>query len=136
MIYQKELILPAFNKGFHLITHIIEKNLADLPQFGLLHIFLKHTSAGIMINENTDPSVLKDFENNLQKMFPENEKLYSHSYEGKDDMPAHLKSSIIGQQISIPITNYKLNLGIWQGIYLCEYRYNASNRKLILTIIS
>lgn len=136
MIFQKELTLPALKKGFHIITPIIEENLADLPEFGLLHIFLKHTSAGIMINENTDPSVKWDFEKTLGKLFPENENIYSHSSEGKDDMPAHLKSSIIGQQLTIPITNFKLNLGTWQGIYLCEYRYNAHKRKLILTIIS
>jgi len=136
MTHQKELILPTFKKGFHLITAIIEKNLIDSPEFGLLHIFLKHTSAGIMINENTDPSVKWDFDNTLGNLFPENESVYSHSSEGKDDMPAHLKSSIIGQQLLIPITNFKLNLGIWQGIYLCEYRYNAPQRKLILTTIS
>jgi secondary thiamine-phosphate synthase enzyme len=136
MIQQIEIILPVFKKGFHLITQIIEKNLPQMPETGLLHIFLKHTSAGIMINENTDPSVRWDFENILGKLFPENENIYSHSAEGKDDMPAHLKSAFTGQQLSIPITNHKLNLGIWQGIYLCEYRYNASPRKLILTIIS
>jgi secondary thiamine-phosphate synthase enzyme len=135
MTIQKEITLPPFRKGFHLITNEIIKQLPELPEFGLVHIFIKHTSAGLTINENADSSVRKDMEYIFNKLIPENDPEYTHIFEGSDDMPAHVKAAVSGQSISIPIRNYKLNLGIWQGIYLCEFRNNAGNRKLCITII-
>lgn len=135
MTIQKEITLPPYRKGFHLITNEIIKQLPELPEFGLVHIFIKHTSAGLTINENADSSVRKDMEYIFNKLIPENDPEYTHIFEGSDDMPAHVKASVSGQSISIPIRNYKLNLGIWQGIYLCEFRNNAGNRKLCITII-
>lgn len=136
MTIQKEIKLSPFRKGFHLITDEILKQLPELPQFGLMHVFIKHTSAGLSINENADPSVRKDLDYVFNKLIPENDPKYTHIFEGSDDMPAHVKAAIAGQSISIPITNHKLNLGIWQGIYLCEFRNNAGNRKLCITIIN
>lgn len=135
MTIQKEITLPPFRKGFHLITNEIIKQLPELPEFGLVHIFIKHTSAGLTINENADSSVRKDMEYIFNKLIPENDPEYTHVFEGSDDMPAHVKAAVSGQSISIPIRNYKFNLGIWQGIYLCEFRNNAGNRKLCITII-
>jgi secondary thiamine-phosphate synthase enzyme len=135
MTIQKEITLPPYRKGFHLITNEIIKQLPELPEFGLVHIFIKHTSAGLTINENADSSVRKDMEYIFNKLIPENDPEYTHVFEGSDDMPAHVKAAVSGQTISIPIRNYKLNLGIWQGIYLCEFRNNAGNRKLCITII-
>ncbi len=134
MIEQKEITLPQFKRGYHLITSLIEKNLPPLPEKGLLHIMVKHTSAGITINENADPSVRTDFESFINKMIPENDPVYIHTYEGSDDMPAHLKSSVIGAEITIPVTSHRLNLGIWQGIYFCEFRNYGGARKLVLTL--
>jgi len=134
MINQIELTLPAFNRGYHIITNIIERELKDLPQNGLANIFIKHTSAAITINENADPSVTVDFENFMNKLIPDGDYIFTHTMEGADDMAAHLKSSCIGQSITIPITNHKLNLGTWQGIYLCEFRNYGGNRKLVITI--
>ncbi|MCF6358595.1 MAG: secondary thiamine-phosphate synthase enzyme YjbQ, partial [Draconibacterium sp.] len=125
MIQQKEITLPEFRRGYHLITSIIEQNLAQLPEKGLLHILVKHTSAGITLNENADPTVRIDFESFINKMIPEKDDVYIHTYEGDDDMPGHLKSSVIGAEVTIPITNYQLNLGTWQGIYFCEFRNNG-----------
>jgi secondary thiamine-phosphate synthase enzyme len=136
MIEQLEIKLPQFKRGYHLITSLIEKNLPSLPEKGLLHILVKHTSAGITINENADPSVRTDFESFINKMIPENDPVYVHTYEGSDDMPAHLKSSVIGAEITIPITNHRLNLGTWQGIYFCEFRNHGGSRKIVVTIIS
>lgn len=136
MTIQKEIKLSPYRKGFHLITDEIIKQLPELPQFGLMHVFIKHTSAGLSINENADPSVRKDLDYVFNKLIPENDPKYTHIFEGSDDMPAHVKAAIAGQSISIPITNHKLNLGIWQGIYLCEFRNNAGNRKLCITIIN
>jgi secondary thiamine-phosphate synthase enzyme len=136
MIEQLEIKLPQFKRGYHLITSLIEKNLPSLPEKGLLHILVKHTSAGITINENADPSVRTDFESFINKMIPENDPVYVHTYEGSDDMPAHLKSSVIGAEITIPITNHRLNLGTWQGIYFCEFRNHGGSRKIVATIIS
>jgi secondary thiamine-phosphate synthase enzyme len=136
MIQQTEITLSGYRRGFHLITPVIENNLPTLPEFGLLHIFVKHTSAGITLNENVDPTVRGDFDRFINKMIPENDPVYVHTYEGSDDMPAHLKSSVIGAEITIPITNHKLNLGTWQGIYFCEFRNFGGNRKLVLTIYS
>jgi secondary thiamine-phosphate synthase enzyme len=136
MVEQKEIILPPFGRGFHLISNIIENNLPDLPNAGLLQVFIKHTSAGLTINENADPSVRVDFETIFNKLVPENSRDYVHIFEGKDDMPAHLKSSLTGHSVTIPIVNGRLGLGTWQGIYLCEFRYRGGRRKLLLTVIS
>ncbi|MFC2137474.1 secondary thiamine-phosphate synthase enzyme YjbQ [Bacteroidota bacterium] len=135
MVKQVEISLPAYHRGFHLITGVISKNLPDLPEKGILHLLIKHTSAGITLNENADPSVRYDFETFISKLIPENDPTFTHVLEGSDDMPAHLKASIIGQSVTIPITNHRLNLGTWQGIYLCEFRNYGGNRKLVLTII-
>ncbi|WP_297087591.1 secondary thiamine-phosphate synthase enzyme YjbQ [uncultured Draconibacterium sp.] len=136
MVEQIEITLPAFSRGYHLITRLIEKQLPELPEKGLLHILVKHTSAGITLNENADPTVRSDFESFINKMIPENDPVYIHTYEGSDDMPAHLKSSVIGAEITIPITNHRLNLGTWQGIYFCEFRDYGGSRKVVLTILS
>jgi secondary thiamine-phosphate synthase enzyme len=136
MIQQKEIVLPGFRRGYHLITRLIEENLPELPETGLLHILVKHTSAGITINENADPTVRTDFEGFMNKMIPENDPVYVHTYEGDDDMPGHLKASIIGAELTIPITNHRLNLGTWQGIYFCEFRNHGGSRKIVATIIS
>lgn len=136
MIEQVEITLPQFRRGYHLITSLIEKQLPPLPEKGLLHILVKHTSAGITINENADPSVRTDFESFINKMIPEGDPVYVHTYEGPDDMPAHLKSSVIGAEVTIPVTNHRLNLGTWQGIYFCEFRNFGGSRKLVLTVYS
>lgn len=132
---QEEIILPEFRRGFHLITRHIEDSI-DLPQTGILHVFIKHTSAGLTINENADPSVQSDLEASFNHIVKENEPFYRHIYEGPDDMPAHIKSSIVGSSIMVPISDGKLNLGTWQGIYLCEFRNRGGNRKLVLTVIN
>ncbi len=136
MIQQEEIILKEYSRGFHLITNVIEERLNNLNGNGLLHIFIKHTSAGLMLNENADPSVRVDFENIMNRMIPENESYYTHVFEGSDDMPSHVKSAITGSSVTIPITDGKLNLGTWQGIYLCEFRNRGGNRKLIVSIYS
>jgi secondary thiamine-phosphate synthase enzyme len=136
MIQQKEIALNNYRRGYHLITSVIERNLPELPETGLLHILVKHTSAGITINENADPTVRTDFENFINKMIPEDDPVYIHTYEGDDDMPAHLKSSVIGAEVTIPITNRRLNLGTWQGIYFCEFRNYGGTRRLVLTVYS
>jgi secondary thiamine-phosphate synthase enzyme len=137
MIYQREIKLPPYKRGFHLITDFILKEISSqLPEKGLLHIFILHTSAGLTINENYDPSVRTDFETIFNNLVPENLPSYTHTAEGPDDMPSHVKSALVGSSITIPITNNKLNLGTWQGIYLCEFRNSAYQRKLIVTIYS
>ena len=136
MIEQKEFTLSSYGKGFHLITSEIFQNLPKLPENGMLNIFIKHTSAAISLNENADYTVRIDMENYFNKLIPENLPYFEHTSEGSDDMPAHIKASIIGQFVTIPITNYKLNLGTWQGIYLCEFRRNGGTRKIVLTIYS
>jgi len=133
MIKQKEIILNEFSRGFHIITDIIKTNIFDFEGNGLLNVFVKHTSAGITINENADPSVRIDLENIMNKLIPENEKYYTHIFEGSDDMPSHVKSIFVGNSITIPITNGKMSLGTWQGIYLCEFRNRGGRRKLVLT---
>ena len=134
--FQKTISVPAKSRGFHLITREIIQELPELQNYkvGVAHIFIRHTSASLTINENADSSVRTDFESHFNKMVPENAPYYIHTYEGPDDMPAHLKSSILGSSISIPITNGSLNLGTWQGIYLCEHRDYASSRKLTITL--
>ena len=136
MVKQTNLILPPFRRGFHLITSEIVEAIGKLPVAGLMNIFLQHTSAGITINENADPTVRRDFESSFNHLVAENEPFYIHTYEGPDDMPAHIKSSLVGCSINIPITSHRLNLGVWQGIYLCEFRNQASGRHLIITIYS
>ncbi|NLI25333.1 MAG: YjbQ family protein [Bacteroidales bacterium] len=135
MIQQYEIHLPAFRKGYHLITHLITEKIGKLPEKGIVHIFIKHTSAAISINENADPSVRYDFESFLNKLIPENDPVYTHTLEGSDDMPAHLKSSLLGQSVTIPIRNGRLDLGTWQGIYLCEFRRQGGSRTVMVTIV-
>lgn len=134
MIWQKELTLPPYKRGFHLITRLVTAQLPFLPDTGLLNILIKHTSAAITLNENADPTVRDDFERFLNVLVPENHPLYVHTDEGPDDMPAHLKASLIGSTLTIPVTNGRLNLGTWQGIYLCEFRNNGDPRRLVLTV--
>ena len=136
MIEQKEIVLDAYPRGFNLITQTIKKQLPALPEKGLLNLFIKHTSAGITINENADPSVPIDLENSINALVKENESFYTHTQEGSDDMPAHIKSSLIGCSLTIPIQNYQLALGLWQGIYLCEFRDYGGHRKILSTIYS
>ena len=131
---QVEFDLQSRRRGFHLITGEILRNLPPLPEVGLLHLFIKHTSAGLSINENADPDVRMDMESIFNHLVKEREPYYQHTLEGNDDMPAHAKSSIIGTSVTIPITNGKLNLGTWQGIYLCEFRDYGSNRQMVSTI--
>lgn len=129
------MILPRYRRGFHLITDQIRDEFKDIKSIdiGILHILVKHTSAGITINENADPTVRQDFESHFNKSVPENAPYYRHNYEGSDDMPAHIKTSIVGNEINIPITKGKLNLGTWQGIYFCEFRNYGINRHIVLT---
>lgn len=136
MMYQKEIRLGPFKRGFHLITQDIRSALPELPEKGLLNILIKHTSAAISINENADPSVRTDFENFTNELIPENHPVYIHTFEGSDDMPAHLKSSLFGASLTIPVTNGSFNLGTWQGIYLCEFRNHGGMRKLVLSLYS
>ena len=136
MITQTEFSIRARNRGFHLITDEIERNLPVLPEMGLLHLFLKHTSAALTINENADPYVQTDMGSIFDRMVREREPYYEHTLEGDDDMPAHAKSTLAGVSLSIPITHGRLNMGIWQGLYLCEFRNKGGNRKLVATIIS
>lgn len=136
MIIQKEIVLPEFRRGFHLITNEILSNLPELKTVGegLLNVFIKHTSASLTINENADPTVRIDFESFFNRTVKENEPYYKHDYEGSDDMPAHLKASLLGSSLSIPITKGRLNLGVWQGIYLCEHRNTGGQRTLVLSL--
>ena len=136
MIQQLNITLPSFKRGYHLITDLIEQQLPPLPDKGLVHILIQHTSAAISLNENADPSVRYDFETFMNKLVPENDATFTHVLEGSDDMPAHIKSSLIGACLAIPITNHRLNLGTWQGIYLCEFRNSGGRRKLVVTVMS
>ena len=134
--YQKEIILKTNKRGFSLITDDIINNLPQLKEIdiGLLHLYIKHTSASLTINENADPTVQTDLESHFNHYVPEDASYYKHTFEGPDDMPAHIKSTIIGNSISVPISKGKLSLGHWQGIYLCEHRNNPRNRTVIATI--
>ena len=134
MIQQVTFSLEAKKRGFHLITAEVLRKLPTLPQTGLFNLFIQHTSAGLSINENADPDVRTDFESIFNELVPENLPYLVHTLEGPDDMPAHIKSSLVGASIQIPITNGKLNLGTWQGIYLCEFRNQGGNRKVVATI--
>ncbi len=136
MLRQVEFSLNPYSRGFHLITREVLSRLGPLPQSGIFQLFIKHTSAGLAINENADPSVLVDFESVFNRLVPENEPYLTHTIEGPDDMPAHIKSALVGSAVTIPITAGRLNLGTWQGIYLCEFRNYAGNRKLVATIWS
>lgn len=131
---QYTVTLPAFPRGFHIITKYILNAIPSMPSIGLVNIFIQHTSAGLSINESADPTVLTDFENSFNQFIPENQTFYTHLDEGSDDMPAHIKSSIVGSSISIPISNHKFNLGTWQGIYLCEFRNYGGPRSLVITV--
>ena len=135
IFYQKEIRISVKPRGFHLITSDVESNFPEITQInkGFLQVFIKHTSASLTINEAADPTVRSDFEAHFNELVPENQSYYDHTMEGADDMPAHLKSSILGSSIQIPITNGALNLGTWQGIYLCEHRNHGSSRQLVIT---
>jgi len=135
MIQQIEIALRARSRGFHLITQDVELQL-DLPKEGLLNLFLQHTSAGLTINENADPSVRVDFESVFDRLVAENQSYYTHIMEGADDLPAHIKSSLVGVSVNIPIKDHRLAMGIWQGIYLCEFRGFGGGRKILATIYS
>ena|SRR3990170_6091769 len=135
--YQKEISLKPRGRGFHLITDEVMGQIPEIKNIktGLMHILIKHTSASITINENFDPDVRSDMEKYFNKTVKENEPWYDHNSEGSDDMPAHIKSTIIGNSLTIPVTNGKLNLGTWQGIYLCEHRNRAGTRRIVVTIL-
>lgn len=134
--FQKEIKLNPKRRGFHLITHDIEAAIPELHkiQIGQLQVFIKHTSASLTINENADPTVRNDFESHINVMVPENAPYYIHTYEGPDDMPAHIKASLMGASVQIPVTNGKLNLGVWQGIYLGEHRDYGGSRSVVITL--
>ncbi|SBS35189.1 hypothetical protein MSP8887_02328 [Marinomonas spartinae] len=136
MWQQWEVTLPASRRGFHLITDYIERGLDELApvSVGLLHLQLLHTSASLTINENADPSVRRDMEQHFSVMVPENQPYYEHIYEGADDMPAHIKASMLGSSLTIPIKNGQLYLGTWQGVYLGEHREHAGARRLLMTL--
>ncbi len=136
MIIQKEFSLRAYPRGYHIITDEVLSELAPLPETGIFTLFIKHTSAGLTINENADPSVRTDYENIFNKIVPENLPFLTHTLEGPDDMPAHIKATLVGSSVTIPITNSRLNLGTWQGIYLCEFRNHGGHRKFVATIYS
>ena len=135
--YQIEISLPPFSRGFHLITREIVNAVPAIKNVsvGICQVFIQHTSASLTINENADPTVRKDFETQFNEMIPENAPYYLHNYEGPDDMPAHIKSSLLGSSVTIPITDGNLNLGTWQGIYLCEHRDYGGSRRLVITIM-
>ena len=133
--FQKEIQLPPKSRGFHLITDYIISKTPEIQKYkmGMMNVFIKHTSASLTINEDADPTVRMDFESHFNEIVPENQPYYRHTMEGSDDMPAHLKASILGSSIQIPITNGNLNMGTWQGIYLCEHRNYGSARKVVVT---
>lgn len=135
MIHQREFRLKARSRGFHYITSEVLEQLASLPDVGMLNLFIKHTSAGLTINEDADPSVLDDLNSIFNRLVKDGESYYIHSYEGSDDMSAHAKTVLVGTSLNIPITNGKLNLGTWQGIYLCEFRDNGGPRSIVATVI-
>ncbi|MCF8261991.1 MAG: secondary thiamine-phosphate synthase enzyme YjbQ [Melioribacteraceae bacterium] len=136
MFYQKEISLRPYPRGFHIITREIENTFPELKRIkmGLCNVFIKHTSASLTINENVSPDVRVDMESHFNKMVAENSPYFTHTYEGPDDMPAHIKASILGQSLTVPVTNGKFNLGTWQGIYLCEHRDYGGARQLVVTI--
>lgn len=135
MFFQKEITIKSRTRGFHIITQEIINEIPELKNIstGLLHVFIKHTSASLTINENADPDVRVDMESHFNKLAPENQPYYIHTMEGSDDMPAHIKASLLGSSVTIPITDGRLNLGTWQGIYLCEHRNHGGARKIVVT---
>ena len=135
MIQQTEITLTPKPRGFHLVTGEIVRQLPRLPRIGIINIFCKHTSCGLSINENADPDVRGDMETIFNHLVPENRPEYDHTLEGADDMPAHAKSTLSGVSLTIPITDGRLNMGTWQGIYLCEYRNHGGARRLVATIV-
>lgn len=135
MATQRHIRLASKARGCHLVTQELVSQLPNLPQSGIIHIFLQHTSCALTINENADPSVRTDMENIMNKIVPEGEAFYTHTLEGNDDMPAHVKSSLFSTSLQIPITKGQLNLGLWQGIYFCEFRNYGGERNIIATII-
>lgn len=136
MWFQKTLTLKPKSRGFHLITGEIETQLPELADFnvGLAHLFIQHTSASLTINENADPTVRQDFESHINNMVPENAPYYRHTLEGADDMPAHIKTSLMGCSVSVPISHGRFNLGTWQGIYLGEHRNHGGARRIVITL--
>lgn len=134
--HQQQITLAPKSRGFHIITDEILKEIPQIKQFkvGLAHIFIQHTSASLTINENADPSVRRDFKTHFKRMVPEDLSMYEHTLEGPDDMTSHIKNSLLGSSLSIPITNGRFNLGTWQGIYLCEHRNHGGARKLLITL--
>lgn len=135
MIKQCEFTLSPFARGTHIITHLIERHLPALPRAGILNLMIKHTSAALAINEGADPDVRADLEAIFNRLVPENAPYYLHRDEGPDDMPAHAKSVIVGTSLTLPVTLGRINLGLWQQIYLCEFRNNASPRTIVATVI-
>ncbi len=134
MIRQQLIVIPARCRGYHLITSMILKTLGELPDAGLLNLFIQHTSAALTINENADPSVRTDFESAVNRIVPEGASYYTHTLEGDDDMPAHVKSSLFGPSLTIPVRDGRLALGTWQGIYLCEFRDYGGDRRILVTL--
>ncbi|MBN3227449.1 secondary thiamine-phosphate synthase enzyme YjbQ [Pectobacterium brasiliense] len=136
MWMQYEIRLKPKARGFHLVTDEILAQVTGLRQInvGLMQVFIKHTSAALTINENADHTVRQDFESFFNRLVPEDEPYYRHTYEGSDDMPAHLKGSLLGNSLTLPITNGRLNIGTWQGIYLCEHRNHGGSRSLVVTL--
>lgn len=136
MWVQKEISLNPKTRGFHLVTDEILSYLPELKniKIGMFNVLIKHTSASLTINENADPTVRQDFESYFHRVVPENEPYYRHLDEGSDDLPAHLKASLLGSSLNIPVTNGGLNLGIWQGMYLCEHRNNGGSRHIVVTV--
>lgn len=134
---QKKITLYPKSRGFHIVTDEILSNLPEIKniQIGIAHIFIQHTSASLTINENADPSVRHDFATHFKRMVPEDMSLYEHTLEGPDDMTSHITSSLLGSTVSVPITKGALNLGTWQGIYLCEHRERGGERKLVVTLL-
>lgn len=135
--FQKEIVISAKARGFSLVTDEVLRQLPELRDFsaGIFHLFIQHTSAALTINENADPDVRRDMEQYFNRIVPENAPYFEHTTEGSDDMPAHIKSSVLGQSITIPVTDGRLNLGTWQGIYLCEHRNHGGRRHLVATIM-
>lgn len=135
-VIQKAIQLRPYPRGFHLITEEVLRQLPELGEFraGMLHIFIRHSSASLTLNENADPTVRADFERHMNVMVPEEAPYYRHTYEGPDDMPAHIKASLMGSSVQFPVTEGRPNLGTWQGLYLCEHRNHATGRNLVLTL--
>lgn len=133
---QRHVTLSARSRGFHLVTKEVLDQVSELSEFevGIAHVFIQHTSAGLTLNENASPAVLHDFEEHFDRMVPENQPYYKHTVEGPDDMPAHIKASLLGSSLSIPVRDGHLDLGTWQGIYLCEHRNQGGRRTLVITI--